>query len=655
MYVEKYSKNALFILCIFLIVFSANCINATEIDHNDNGLDDVSDININSNENNHYNQNNVKENLYKRVENNTDNADINKPELIQSKNNEKNIVHEEENLADISINAPNIVMKQYDKTPLIINLQVKEPDRIEGKYVKILLDNNTYYRPIHNCQANLTLYNPIGNYTAICIFNYTGFQYAYCTSNIEVKTNKLDTCLQVDCEELEMDYKDGTPYIVRLIDENNLPISHASLNIMVNNRNYYKTTDDEGYADIPLNFVAGEYTIVTTYNGDNNHKKSNISSTLIIHKLFTSIIAQNTELYYQNGTVFVAKIIDSNNQPLNNSYITIKLNNRTYYKRSNEEGVIELNLTMKPGTYDAIINYLGNNGYENSNSTVQITVLAYETELVSNNIIMYYKNGTELEGELFVINPYTKEKLALNGSFLTITINNRIYYRTSDESGKFNLGLNFKSGNYTALINYKSNRGYEGCNLTVNITILNISTHINSLNTHKYYRDDTLFTANLVNQFGQALVGEYLNITIGDKKYVKQTNGTGDINLTVNLESGIYEATIIYNGKNGYSPFKKTVQIIVEDRPINIVSIGADIEKGNNYSVQVYDNYGSALSNVNVVFEINNRTYYKYTDSNGIASIPINLAPNNYNIIVKPGTHYTGNYLKETISVYKDE
>ena len=136
---------------------------------------------------------------------------------------------------------------------------------------------------------------------------------------------------------------------------------------------------------------------------------------------------------------------------------------------------------------------------------------------------------------------------------------------------------------------------------------------------------------------------------------MKQTNSNGDINLTVNLESGIYDATIIYNGKNGYSSFKKNVQIIVEDRPINIVSMGADIEKGNNYFVQVYDNYGSTLSNVNVVFEINNRTYYKYTDSNGIAAIPINLAPNNYNILVKPGTHYTGNYLKETITVYKEE
>ena len=651
MYIRKYSKNALFVIfCIFLIVFSASCINATEINHNDDCLDDVSDIDINLKENNHYNQN-----KYNRVEDNTNNTDIKKHELLQSKNNEDNIIGEEENLTDISINAPDVVMKQYDKTPLIINLQVKDPNIIEGKYVKILLDNSTYYRPIHNCQANLTLYNSIGNYTAICIFNYTGFKYAYCTSNIEVKTNKLDTYLKVDCDELEMDYKDGTPYIVRLIDENELPITRASVKITVNNRIYYKTTDDEGYADIPLNFVAGEYSIVTTYNGDNNHKKSNITSTLIIHKLFTYIIAQNTELYYQNGTVFVARIIDSNNQPLNNSYITIELNNRTYYKRSNEVGLIELNLTMKPGTYDAIINYPGTNGYENSNSTVKITVLPYKTEILSKNIIMYYKNGTELEGELFVINPYTNEKLALNGSFLTITINNRIYYRTSDEYGKFNLSLNFKSGNYTALINYKSNRGYEGCNLTVNITILNITTKINSLNTHKYYRDDTLFTANLVNQFGQALVGEYLNITIGDKKYVKQTNSNGDINLTVNLESGIYDATIIYNGKNGYSSFKKNVQIIVEDRPINIVSMGADIEKGNNYFVQVYDNYGSTLSNVNVVFEFNNRTYYKYTDSNGIAAIPINLAPNNYNILVKPGTHYTGNYLKETITVYKDE
>ena len=94
---------------------------------------------------------------------------------------------------------------------------------------------------------------------------------------------------------------------------------------------------------------------------------------------------------------------------------------------------------------------------------------------------------------------------------------------------------------------------------------------------------------------------------------------------------------------------------MVEDRPIKITSLGADVVKGSNYSVQVYDNYGNTLSNVNVVFEIKNRTYYKYTDSNGIAVIPINLAPNNYNILVKPGTHYTGNYLKETITVYNEE
>ena len=198
MYIRKYSKNALFVIfCIFLIVFSASCINATEINHNDDCLEDVSDSDIDSNENNHYNQN-----KYNRIEDNTNNTDIKKQELLQSKNNEDNIIGEEENLTDISINAPNVVMKQYDKTPLIINLQVKDPNTIEGKYVKILLDNSTYYRPIHNCQANLTLYNSIGNYTALCIFNYTGFQYAYCTSNIEVKTNKLDTYLQVDCDEL---------------------------------------------------------------------------------------------------------------------------------------------------------------------------------------------------------------------------------------------------------------------------------------------------------------------------------------------------------------------------------------------------------------------------------------------------------------------
>lgn len=649
MYIEKYSKNALFLLFLifFIAILSINSINASDISEN---------IQSDSNtDNNIVIDNNVNNAALEtsKIESNDDTNNV----VVRSKekSDDEDLIKDNEDKTPISISASDVTMKRYDKSQLIINLNTADPTSIEGKYVKIEMDNKIYWRPIFNSMANLTIYNDVGNYTAICSFNYTNFQYATCTANIEVLENKSDTHIITDNELLEMDYQDGTPYIIQLLDDKNNPIPKGYVHITIDGRTYYKTTDDMGYADIPLNFGAGTYTITTVYTGNYRYHPSNKTSTVIIHKIIPTIESNNVVLYYQNGTPLKAKIMNCYRIGMNNSYITIEINNRTYYKRSNEEGFVDLNLTMKPGNYTAFINYPGNKGYENCNCTVDVTVLSYETRISSENIVKYYRNGTNLEGQILVKNPYTNEETALNGSFITIVVNNRTYYRTTDDEGKFNLSINFKSGNYTALINYKSNRGYEACNLTVNITILNITTKINSLNTHKYYRDDTLFTANLVNQFGQALVGEYLNITIGDKKYMKQTNSNGDINLTVNLESGIYEATIIYNGKNGHSSYKKTVQIIVEDQPINIVSMGADIEKGNNYSVQVYDNYGSTLSNVNVVFEINNRTYYKYTDSNGIASIPINLALNNYNILVKPGTHYKGNYLKETITVYKEE
>mgnify|MGYP002624936643 CR=1 FL=1 len=61
--------------------------------------------------------------------------------------------------------------------------------------------------------------------------------------------------------------------------------------------------------------------------------------------------------------------------------------------------------------------------------------------------------------------------------------------------------------------------------------------------------------------------------------------------------------------------------------------------KSKSFTAQILDSNGSPISNLTILFTIKNHTYEKITDSNGKASLAINLNPGNYSII----TQFKGN------------
>ena len=171
MYIEKYSKNALFLLFLifFIAILSINSINAVDISENI-----TTDINTHSEIDMDNDVNNAAPETSK-IESNDDTRNV----VVRSKEKsvEEDLIKDNDDKTPISISTSDVTMKRYDKSQLIINLNTEDPTSIEGKYVKIEMDNKIYWRPIFNSMANLTIYNDVGNYTAICSFNYTNFQY----------------------------------------------------------------------------------------------------------------------------------------------------------------------------------------------------------------------------------------------------------------------------------------------------------------------------------------------------------------------------------------------------------------------------------------------------------------------------------------------
>lgn len=171
-------------------------------------------------------------------------------------------------------------------------------------------------------------------------------------------------------------------------------------------------------------------------------------------------------------------------------------------------------------------------------------------------------------------------------------------------------------------------------------------TEITANDVEKYYGGSQRLHVKLNDEYGAALVGEKVEITINGKTYYREITPQGYASIAINLESGEYPATIAYNGKIGKS--KTISQIRIKE-----TTFANDIEKYYKNDTQFYasflDTNGKALKNANVQFNINGVFYNRNTDENGVAKLNINLEAKTY-IITSTNTA-TGEHISNRIVV----
>jgi predicted outer membrane repeat protein len=72
----------------------------------------------------------------------------------------------------------------------------------------------------------------------------------------------------VENDDLEMYYKNGSQYSVRILGPDGKPVgANAEVKFNINGVIYKKTTDESGYAKLRINLSPGDYTITAEYNG----------------------------------------------------------------------------------------------------------------------------------------------------------------------------------------------------------------------------------------------------------------------------------------------------------------------------------------------------------------------------------------------------
>ena len=329
--------------------------------------------------------------------------------------------------------------------------------------------------------------------------------------------------VNLDVSDVEMFYHDGTRLIAKLTDFQGKPIVNATIYFSINGVTYAKTTDANGTASMGLNLDSNVYPVTVTYNGSAFYSKISKNITVTIN---SSIIADDLVKMYQNATKFYAKFMGSDGKVLANTQVRFNIHGVLYTKTTNNDGVADLGIMLRPGTY-ILTAY---NPVTGEQQGFNITV---KSLIVQNDLTKYYMNASKFQATIYDKNG----SLAVNKN-VTFNIHGVFYTRTTDENGVVSLGISLRPGEYVITTMY------EGLDLGNTVTVLpTLVTH----DLNMKYMDGSNFTAQTLDGQGNPLANQNVSFNVNGVFYHKVTDDNGFASLTIRLMSGKYIITSSWN------------------------------------------------------------------------------------------------------------
>ena len=336
------------------------------------------------------------------------------------------------------------------------------------------------------------------------------------------------------------------------------------------------------------------------------------------------IIVDDITMYYKNGTKLHIALKDNKGYNLANTNITVTINGVSYKKTTDKNGVVEMNINLRPGVYTATVAYAGNKTIGANSVDAKITVLS---TINGNNITKMYQNGTHFSATF--VNGQGK---VLANTKVTFNINGVFYTRQTNAYGTANLNIMLRPGHYI-LTAYNPVTGDEQ-GFSIDVKSL-----IETSDLTKYYLNASRFQATIYNKDGSLAVNKNVTFNINGVFYIRTTDSNGVVSLAINLRPGDYIITTIFDGLDIGNKVTVLPTLVTKDLNMKYMD-------GSNFTAQTLDSQGKALANQTVSFNVNGVFYHRITNEDGIASLRIRLMAGEYIITSYWNNFQTGNTIK---------
>lgn len=388
----------------------------------------------------------------------------------------------------------------------------------------------------------------------------------------------------------------GTKYSVTALQSNGNPLKNTKISFNIGSTKYSATTNDKGVATLTLKLKAGTYTIEATNPKTSEKIKNKLS---VRNPPTLKIEAKDFTKYYGGTEKFTVKITDTSGKALANKEVKITLNGKTYKRTTDKNGFASMNIGLNSKVYPTTVECGG------EKVSVKVTVKA---TIAGKDVTKMYKNGTQYYAT-FVD---SKGNL-LKNTEVQFNINGVFYKRTTDSKGvaKMNINLIPKTYIITA-INPKTNEMFTN-KITVKPTI------VENHDLTKYYKNSTQYTFRVLGNDGKPVgKGVTVEMNINGVIYKRQTDANGYVKMTINLAPGTYTITASYNGLKA----SNTIKVLNVLFSKNVI---VRIHNSDSYDVLLLNGRGQPYKYQSIRIDIDGISYYRSTDSDGIAHFYFNL------------------------------
>lgn len=326
-------------------------------------------------------------------------------------------------------------------------------------------------------------------------------------------------------------------YSIRLIDDDSNPVANKEIKFKINDKVYVVSTDSNGIAKVSLKLAFGSYNIEIGFNDVINNEGYNLTKKITLKSSITTLA---NEVYAYNSNYKVI-LLDNYGKRLSNCNVEIIVNGITEYLGTDDEGVLNYNIELSPGSYSiTVINpETGGKSIQNIKVVSRMTGNKDITKYFS--VVSYYK--------VKVVDDNGKIKKNLK---VTIKLNGKTYYKYTDSHGYVSLKISsLKAGKYTITATYN---GFKVSNkITVKHNVITKDMAIKKGKTGK-------FTAKIVDSKGNILKYKIVTFKFRGKTYKVKTNKYGVATLKIAKKTKItkYSITTTY----GRETVKNTISIV---------------------------------------------------------------------------------------------
>lgn len=345
---------------------------------------------------------------------------------------------------------------------------------------------------------------------------------------------------------------DSKKFTAKFYKSSGKALSNQYVKFKINGKTYKVKTNSKGQASLSLNNLKkGTYNIIS-YNKDGLSK----TNTVKIYKIATTKLVSDDYYYtFLPGDVKKIKIKFSTSlgdSSKSGKTVKIKIGGKTYYKKTDSNGVINFNLaSIKKGLYKVEYSYTGNKFFKSSKTSDMVTILdTTEPKLTVKSTKRFgYGAGTLLKVAC------TAGGVPLIKRTMTFSIDGQTYSSTTDNDGIASVPINLQIGNYT--VEYKTNAKFRinGTSDSCSINVFKRSKCNVFWKCGNSFKDTSQsFKILLTDLNGKPLSGGNIELTVDGVTYFGKTSSKGYATIKAYAPYGPYKVHVEFTGSNNFLP-----------------------------------------------------------------------------------------------------